>query len=83
MKSTELVLPVSSELALVGTFEGGAPSHLDASRELVAFANTRTLAFAKRQIYASSRTFEFVGPDLAVYPSAHIHRYWPWSVSGS
>jgi hypothetical protein len=58
MGGTEVVFPVSKELALLGTFEG-LDSEIKATEELEAAVNGATIVNAARQIYAGSDRFVY------------------------
>ena len=55
---TEVLFPLSNELALLGTYEGEG-GEVDLNREWIAHANYRTATFAERQIYARDADFLF------------------------
>ena len=58
LKGTEVLFPVSHELAMVGTFEGPHGLH-DATPEQVALANGITVRHGHRQIYARDDRFRY------------------------
>ncbi|WP_175958357.1 DUF4238 domain-containing protein [Burkholderia sp. BCC0405] len=59
---TSVVCPLSKTLALRGCFDGRS-GIVDLPADLVAAVNTRTIAFADRQVYAEHDQFVFVAPD--------------------
>ncbi|RXV64126.1 DUF4238 domain-containing protein [Burkholderia stabilis] len=59
---TSVVCPLSKTLALRGCFDGRS-GIVDLPADLVAAVNTRTIAFADRQVYAEHDQFTFVSPD--------------------
>ncbi|MCA8299070.1 DUF4238 domain-containing protein [Burkholderia sp. AU30198] len=62
---TSVVCPLSKNLALRGCFDGRS-GIVDLPADLVAAVNTRTIAFADRQLYAEHDQFVFVAPDGSV-----------------
>jgi hypothetical protein len=71
MRSTELVFPLTSQLALIGTFEGKR-KEVRASRRVVSAINSRVVMFLERHIYAPHRSFEFFGRDGSILPSKKL-----------
>lgn len=59
MKETEVVFPISQDMALIGAFE---IKHqvMNADRQLVASMNSRIMSFAVSQVYAPNLSFVFV-----------------------
>lgn len=60
LKDTRVFFPLTRNLLLMGEFEG-KDCDISAGEELVARSNSILLQFAKRQIYASSIHFYFMG----------------------
>jgi hypothetical protein len=58
---TEIIFPVSNEVAIIGTFEG-KPCAAPADDELVCVVNGNVLPCAARQVYARSRDFRYLMP---------------------
>ncbi len=58
LKDTEVLFPVSHELAMVGTFDGPRGVH-DATPNQVALANGITVMHGHRQIYARDDRFQY------------------------
>lgn len=51
LRGTEVMFPLSSRLAWIGTFEGDHPAVVDSSREHVEVFNDAVLHSARRQVY--------------------------------
>jgi hypothetical protein len=60
--NTEVVCPISKELLMSGVFDG-QDRVLQANVEDVARANSITISHAERQIYGSTRYFQYLRPD--------------------
>lgn len=73
MGSTEIIFPVSKDLALVGTFEGEDKT-ITADRYLIAMINTLTLEGCKRHLYATRNNFDFIGPNREILGPKDIPR---------
>jgi len=61
-KSTQVLFPVSQDLALIGEFEAEDKT-IKGSHELIALLNTRMLSNAYKQIYSPKIDFSFYGKD--------------------
>jgi len=61
LAKTEVLFPLTSELALVGSFER-EEAELDAHIFAVAECNAMTIWFAERQVYARDATFAYLRP---------------------
>ena len=58
LRKTEVLFPISNELALVGAFES-TPLELDADERMIAAFNAAVIAHAERQVYARSGDFVY------------------------
>jgi hypothetical protein len=65
MKETEIVFPISQDIAVIGAFEI-ENQVLNADRNFVACINSRIIAFATSQVYAPDLSFIFVGKDGSI-----------------
>lgn len=70
LKGTEVVFPLTKELALLGTFDGKDET-LQASPHLVAAVNSRTLRFSRNQVYSPKRWFPALS-DGAIVVGAEL-----------
>jgi hypothetical protein len=61
LRETQLVFPVSNELAMIGAFEL-FDEEQDADESLVAQVNTTVIAHAERQFYARDGEFPYLSP---------------------
>lgn len=59
LTNTEVIFPVSNELALAGRFEGRS-GQIDVSDRLLAHINTNIMMYAQRQTYARADDFRYV-----------------------
>ncbi|MFV3130047.1 DUF4238 domain-containing protein [Niveispirillum sp. KHB5.9] len=59
LKDTQVIFPISNELAMVGTFEG-QNGEMDAPATLIAATNGIIAAHAERQVYARDREFQYI-----------------------
>ena len=59
MKETELVFPISQDMALIGAFEI-ENQVINGERQFVASMNSRIMSFAASQVYAPNLSFVFV-----------------------
>lgn len=76
VRGTEVLFPVSHELAMVGTFDG--PHGIcDATAEQVALANGVTIRYGQRQIYARDDRFRFAFAEGDVRRGADLLRDLP------
>jgi hypothetical protein len=53
-KDTEVVFPLSRYIAMLGSFNDSCPQFMHADKKIVAIINSRTLSFAKDQIYSGN-----------------------------
>ena len=60
LKETDLIVPMSKEVAFWGKFETPCNAILRADERTIAVLNSRTMAFSERQIYAPSLQFRYV-----------------------
>jgi hypothetical protein len=58
---TQLVFPISNELAMIGAFEIKSDER-DADQELIARVNTAVIAHSDRQIFARDAEFRYLSP---------------------
>lgn len=67
LRGTEVIFPVSSDLAMVGTFEG-QDDVVDVAPGIVAFVNGIIIAYSERQVYARGDHFWYVQDPVAEPP---------------
>ena len=67
LRGTEVIFPVSSELAMVGTFEGQA-NVVDVEPGIVAHVNGIIIAYSHRQIYARDDRFWYIQDPVPTPP---------------
>ncbi len=72
MKNTEVVLPVSRFLALIGVFEDVLPPNIRAKKSHVANINGRTVNYAMNQVYSAHRLFDFMDENGKVDTSSSL-----------
>jgi hypothetical protein len=61
---TQLVFPISNELAMIGAFEIESEER-DADQSLIAQVNTAVIAHSERQVYARDGEFLYLSPHRA------------------
>lgn len=59
VRKTEVLFPVSENLAIIGRFEDTLPARIEATAETVAILNGRIVEFADRQVYARDGEFRY------------------------
>lgn len=62
MRRTQIVFPVASELAMVGTYEDIGSPVVNADAELIAVINGNVLPYVNRQVYARDEHFAYAMP---------------------
>jgi hypothetical protein len=67
MRGTQILFPLTAQLALVGDFEDVEDGTQEAKLPLVAMANLRMIERAMSQVYTIKRTFPYVGPPFRIY----------------
>lgn len=75
MKDTEVVFPVSQEIAVIGTFEN-QEQVLRAEKDFVALINSRIMAFTVSQLYAPSLSFNFIDKHANISNGYNITKSW-------
>jgi hypothetical protein len=60
LPNTQLLFPISTELAIIGSFEFDESDEIDADEQLVAQINGSIILHASRQIYARDDTFPYM-----------------------
>jgi hypothetical protein len=73
MRDTEVVFPLSKQLALIGTFDGEDGAH-QASTRLVGAVNSRVMAHARRHIYSAKRSFPMMDAECNMISGADIFK---------
>ncbi len=71
MPDTQVYVPMSHRLALLGEFNGEEGTY-SALPSLVAMGNVRMIEHAAGQLYTIKRNFMYFGPPLALYHDAHF-----------
>lgn len=75
MTNTKLLFPLTKSMCLLGSFEGQEGT-LPADTDLIAVTNYRMIEFAFEQMYASSKAFPYLGPDLKTYYDRDFFGKW-------
>lgn len=80
LRGTEVIFPVSSDLAMVGTFEG-TDDVVDVEPGIVAFVNGIIVAYSERQVYARDDRFWYIQDPVPIPPAvcrgADLLQHWP------
>lgn len=71
MGDTEVLFPLTQNMALVGAFDGEDRME-DADMFFVAGANARMIGYAFAQVYAPKRVFPYVGPGMTYRHDRHF-----------
>lgn len=74
MSSTEVVFPVTKEMALIGTYEGENRT-VRTTPFVVASINSRIISNTDYQIYSPRPEFAFLGGDGQIYPSGRLQKF--------
>lgn len=73
MKDTQVYVPISKDVALLGEFEG-PEGEFEANEPLVALLNAKALWFAEKQAYAPSMNFPIYAKDGEIVDARQIFR---------
>lgn len=72
VKNTELLFPLSKEVALLGLFERTLPNKIQAEEWMVADFNGRNCCLGQNQIYSFDERFKFLDKDGVIKTSEHL-----------
>ena len=76
LKETEIVFPLSTNLALRGSFEG-EENVVDADADMVGTINSMVISNAQNEVYAHDHSFKFMREDTAELGSGATLRAGP------
>ena len=74
LRSTEVVFPVTKDMALLGTFEEKNRA-IAANSKMVALINSRIIQHSDWQVYSPRPEFSFLGGDLQIYHSEQLKAF--------
>jgi hypothetical protein len=74
LKNTEVIFPLSKNIAMVGTFDGKDRT-VKANRTVVATLNTILINNCDRHVYSPKGEFDFIGTDQRIYQSNSFCRW--------
>ena len=71
MRDTQIYVPISSRLALLGEFDGEEGT-FPALPNVVGMGNVHMIEHAAAQLYTIKQSFMYFGPPLALYQDSHF-----------
>jgi hypothetical protein len=74
VKSTEVLFPLSSNTAIVGTFESEDRTEI-VNKHIIAMVNTLILQGCVRHLYSPTDDFFYLGKDRNILSSVHLKPY--------